>query len=1512
MDKKIKTWRKLIQSENLGDALEDIEMNIRERPDSELNENIFKLLSLLCRTADDCRTADKPNCETGKEIAKLTKLLCSLLINVPDGNKFVKILFKIVNCLISLNLYTDAAEVCCYLQPGNLYNLQDDTMNLLRKVLSLWHTSANNIYMIFTNDSFNTENYNNLKSIIKYEIKMIQIVYKDYTKQLISVINTHLDKIILIEKEKKYFDNFYKGILEYLKETQLHLDKDEKYEIYYHILRVIRHIIYRTIDTIDTGYGTKTFDELCSYFNALLTEDQECYQCFQQFQNFCTTLLVPIEDLVSNNSAKNMQDVVSCQLNIAQKYGYTGSLKWNALIIAEIVEPMFKYWEMCIETDQRVLKHLLDTGILSETMNLFLHIDADEVYIKRVSVKCTHCLDKICTVKKDLYNAIIMKCKCVNLLCKYQVKNISEKVCALARKILEQNVKWIIHEMEECQCKRWIRLWDTCRTLIYNMSILSKHVYEESVRLYSFLCASIFQLYKTESNSESYFKNIIPFALHELSVMHYNNGMDREAMTTSALNALLTYESKAFRIWAKIKKYVSEEIAQLSMLDCLKNDRDKIKNEIGFSIDISKYDVVKLCMHEVKSLLDERIPFTNGVSRVLDKLKKFKLSNYEYAHVVQLLGYYLLGFKHDSSILKYYEQIISDLKQDKSNSVALLCLEANLNFFIFVEELRTMNEQTRVEMENTKFALYAPKLPELVETKSPNIVPAYTMINAKKASSLTLSLQKCLKKWKQLLKCDINEIVKNWEPTLILSLLVIAGEYSRLYRYEDCEAEAWMLAYRLASEIDDYCTIIYVTGRCISLRQIDYNWIATAKEYAIKHRDSKTENVISAIAMFWISLADLYFECGKYDDAKQLLTEARNLLGISYFDNKSVYLLSLDVMIRNSSLYKDNMQHEDYGSYIVKSLLTSRYLHQNLLTEKWKNQTDYLFSCDVLFTTAVNLSMRINSLLSFRGISPDLVRHLKSAQSLGAMLRVGELLKSLCYIDLSRSQLNDCEVKLQGLEHMLGIETFQSSMNVEPVKQMSDCLPVTPTKIVNLSNCDPIRDTPQHVASPVLGKKVFDLPKFTLHTNCDCFMCTNVSYQYLVFAVTCIRAQLYALQNQTTIALDHFYGAFEIRQRLFKEEESALPENWSDDEIGVKRFSWQARVYIVDYINLLINFCYFLKTNVTSRQQNTFDIANLAIDICHRYKLEGHPVYISARELALDNDFQPVLESSDCLKFTVPQSHDIDITSYARASTTLNVCVTPTVQNRPKKPLSIRRKRSPVALKIAKININWSDDEDDNSFSPPLTTCSARKAKFPGAKLVTRKILKDLSDNVNSNMKDSVPKKAESEHELNGNEDNTQRKSIKDIMIKVAPLVSDISETLTNLTNDKSDVPATMENIDKLIENVKSLKINSSTSRKNFKDKTKLTAVDHNKHVNQAVELLKNVAVNEKANGNIDPFTPTKDDKQTQDQNNTPHERKFFKTGLLQKHKENAKLSVNETHNIRTTRSSLRRAKEKL
>lgn len=726
-------------------------MNLDLRLDDKHNRNIFKLLLYLSHTADKYYNKQDYK-DIGKKIAELTRVLCSLLIKVPDANNYVISLYHIIRCLISLSLYKDAASICCHLEPKDLYAPQNGTIDVLVKISSLWHNPINNIYMILNTETLNTANYNQLKNLIKYEVEMIRITYKNYTKHLIIRLNTYLDKIAIINKEiNTYFDDFCKYVMDCLEEAQLYFDEADKYVIYCHILRIICRIVSRIINTTLIQRTVKILNQLFNYFMSLLLRDEECCQCFQQFQDLCIIFLVPVENFVSDH-AKDMRNVIDFNLKIVEKYGYTGALKWNALSISELIETLFTSWEIYI----KIYKQFLDSGILLETMNLVIHVST--LFTKQVLNKCRSCLNEDCTIKNDVYNAVATKCRCINLLCKFPTKTLSKDVCVLARRILEQTVV-LIHEMREYKCKQWTQLWSTCGILIYNMGIVSEHVYEESAYLFSLLCTCIFQFDETESGFKCLaFENPISSVLHRLSAIHYTNGIYREAMTASALNALLSYNqpnTKAFSMWVNIKKKCTvEENTKLSMLECLKNDKEKI-SKIGLSIDISNYDLIQLCLREARSLLEEKITFTNGVSAVIDELKKLKPNDHQYAQVIQLLGHYLLGSDHDSSVLEYYKLTISDLKLNGLNSMAVLCLEANLSFFMFVEELHIMNKQTHTEIENTKFALYAPKLPELLETKSPNVVPAYTMINIKKVSSLMLNMQNSLKKWSQLFTRDM-------------------------------------------------------------------------------------------------------------------------------------------------------------------------------------------------------------------------------------------------------------------------------------------------------------------------------------------------------------------------------------------------------------------------------------------------------------------------------------------------------------------------------------------------------------------------------------------------------------------------------------------------------------------------------------------------------------------------------------------------------------------------------------
>ena len=313
--------------------------------------------------------------------------------------------------------------------------------------------------------------------------------------------------------------------------------------------------------------------------------------------------------------------------------------------------------------------------------------------------------------------------------------------------------------MKQYKCKWWTHLWSTSSALIYNLGIISDCFYEESVSLFSLLFTSIIQFDGIESKSQHInLENPIGFTLHKISTLHYNHNMYREAMTATALNALLNCNdpnSKAFRMWASIKhKSVnSKEITEMTMLACLKKDKSKIE-ELGLSIDLSKYDLIEICLKEAKGLQEAKVNLSIAIQKVLSELKALKVNPIQYALMVQMLVYHSLNFDYDEDILACIKQAVSNLKQIKMDC-NILCLQANLEFYIFVTQLRSVSKKIEMEIENMKFALYAPKVNEIGENESRDVVPAYSMINVKEDSRHMMYLQEALKKWEKCLKQNL-------------------------------------------------------------------------------------------------------------------------------------------------------------------------------------------------------------------------------------------------------------------------------------------------------------------------------------------------------------------------------------------------------------------------------------------------------------------------------------------------------------------------------------------------------------------------------------------------------------------------------------------------------------------------------------------------------------------------------------------------------------------------------------
>ncbi|XP_076643985.1 uncharacterized protein LOC143354109 isoform X2 [Halictus rubicundus] len=1345
IEEKIKKWILLIQAEKLNEVIEGIQISICPDRTNNVNKHIFKLLLYLSHTADKCR---KQNCAIGMEIYRLTCLLCQILTEIPDHNKFASSLFHIVRCLLTVNMYKEASEVCCFLSTEALGSSDSSVSDILVKIANLWHIAVNNAFNLLQRDTCNTKYYYELKEIVKHELKITQIMYKTYTKHLLMKISSYLDKIALIsEASNVCFIEFYTFVIAYLRQTKVFLEEDEKHVIFRHMLHILSKIMCENLNEQGLNFAIQILDNLSSHFKMALRGDKECYKCYELFELFCLAVVKPIDHMVESN-VNNIHGFCNNYERVIRKYGYIGSVKWITFSIVQILEPLFIYWEACLK---RGKKPFLKNGILLEIMNVI--VSTSEYFIHQTSNKCKSCQSKECMVRRDIYNAVVIKTRCINFISKLSTNDLSKDIYRFAQKFLEQNVAHI-YEMKEFKCMCWSQLWSTNGALIYNLSIMAECFYQENVSLLSLLCTSIVQFESIQKKS-MYINLQYPICstLHRLSSLHYNHAMYREAMTASALNALLSYndpDSKAFRMWANIKhkSINNKNIMEMTILSCLKSDRTVIE-ELGLFIELSQYNLIEICLREARNLQEAKVNLSGAIRKVLDEMLMLKATPVQYARVVQMLAYHLLHFDHSENTVDCLKQAISNLKQIESSNY-VLCLQANLEFYIFVTKLYIANKKTQIEMENTKFALYAPRMSEIEENDTRDVVPAYTMINIKEGSKMMMYLETPLKKWNKCIKQNVEEIVKGNEQLIILHTLIIAGEYAHLYRYEKHEINIWKLAYKVASELQDDRAIIYVTGRSISSRYINQNWITTAKKLANKFKDTKDAEMIYAIAVFWISLSDFYFERNMRDEAKKLLDESRKLPGVSFLSNIAVYLYSLDRLLYNCSLYKEDIKHEEYTRYIVETLYTLVNLNEELSTKKWKSQDKHLFSYDILLSATINLSLRMNSLLSFREIGAHLVRRLKTAQSLGATMRVAEVLKSLCYIDLSRSQLHDCEIKLQGLEHILNIETFKASMSRKPMKVITESVS-TPIRVI-----EHVRDIPQNDTSPALRNKCFDLPEFMRHQDCSCYMCQNLSYNYLIFASTHIRAQLYALQNNFEGSLQHFTGAFKIKKKLMKKEKHML-----EDE--TEHFSWQERLYSTDYILLLINFYVFSKNYLKIRHDRSMNILLSAIQLCDIYKLTGHPVYMSAKELLFDYSFQKIIDKIDYSTFTVPDTSNIDMSKYVEKSKTDDtICVTPTINNiRTKKPTTFKRIRNPPLLKLSKVSMNFSDDEDN--ISSPKSEYRRTRSR---SKLTRRKIFtEEYSDNLNKTKEEMNETRRSSSQELSKQqEENMSWRNLRQVV----------------------------------------------------------------------------------------------------------------------------------------------------
>ncbi|XP_015510273.2 uncharacterized protein LOC107217301 isoform X1 [Neodiprion lecontei] len=1320
--RKIQKWIDLILADKLESVASEIKKLSEWDLDPKLNKIIFKALLCLSHSAERLQPLDIQN---GKRIFTIADELCYALIEVPDFIKYFSSLYYVARKLIIMQLYNKAMNIIVWSFAGNIvYGLTPQELDVYPKIASLWRDAAVKVTGTTPPCNLNKADYQLLLDLINNELRVLEVIVKERTMFVLCRTFRYLKNLDILLGQFEYNSNQnHRSIIRsFLARINVGLTGEGKYDVYKDALRFINSATALAITSPQMVNAPTVLADSCSIVETTLSADPELSCCILLYRNMGMILLKSI----SNSKELSHWELSKLRketLNSIQTYQDSKGATLNMQMIDFILQPVLVHWERYIAANNH---EFLKAATMQEILGLIQLMFT--VLNSSWSDGCEVCRDNNCAMRASTHTVTVVSMKCLATLSKIPANDLLSSIFPFVQELLEETVA-AIFDMKQFNCAQWYPLWNNCAIHIYNLSVsCHKVLYEESVYLFSLLCSAIVKFDGLKSsNSLLSMKNPLSYVLHRLCSVHYNHGSYREALTLCALNGLLSYQnadSKAFRMWASIKHTcaTSSDILSLTMLTCLREDTDSF-SLIGIKVRLEDYDLNELCIQELRGLLEGRCNMSLSMQATLDELEILNSGGLVYAQGVQMLGYHMLQYQYDQNFTKYLKRAIIKLKEDKTASNLHLVTAANLDFYTFVVNLHDIIDHTKAEMQTTKFALRAAKSasPEGEPNKSDAVVPAYTKINIVEDSQLFVNLNQALSNWSLCIENNVNNPIEEWHLLMMLRTLVIVGEFCRLHHFSMLEGKAWNLAYKLASNLKDASTCLYVVGRSISLWNVNNDWIKTGNELMTELQTSSEPESNDAIAFFCLGLSKFYFEIGKYEEGAKILDRTVTLPSVHRLKNVQLFLLSMKTALQNYPFCSNDTRCQKQMTYLVKCLYSLLVLMEYSPQPRAGVKKKQLYTSEILLTCTAHLSLCMNSLLSFKEISSHLTNRLKLAQSSGLTLRVAECLKNLCYIDLSRMQLDDCLVKLQGLEYILDIEHIKESQNTKN--------PETLTTGLNKPGC---RDSCVNDSSPVFRKTVFKQPKFLEHINCLCYKCSSVCYQHLVLASTHIRAQLYFLQGYLNEAMSHFGGAFVLQRKMlqFKHCDKFAWQNVPESD-SVKQHPWKCYYNAVEHVLFLINFSRFIRELEFDDRQDGMSVALQAVDICERFHLQSHPVYVSAKEMVFEYQFCNMFQdSADFDKFTVPDPSSINVNKYICTSSNIesSKITTPAMKSRVKKPRTIRRNKTPPLLKLTKVSIDL-DEYEDVSQSPKSSRQGPKASRdhaFP--KSVRRKNLEKYLD----------------------------------------------------------------------------------------------------------------------------------------------------------------------------------------
>ncbi|XP_014227311.1 uncharacterized protein LOC106652711 [Trichogramma pretiosum] len=1320
-----KKWISMAQSMEL-DNLEKCLKSLNKSKGSDQNKNLFKLLLHMSHCADRCR---KEKLSNQVQLYKITKTICDSLTEVPDKNKLFSAVFYIVIYLLEKECYKEAQVITNYVLPGNL--LKDNDLldgSKYQQLSVLWLNSLGK----------------------KFENKWKEIKTKEEVlvdTNLCELIQFHLSTLDYCDDKDGFFLKTLDAYFKKFSDVPL----KESFPYVFIVIQKAAHLItnlkeyapadaYSMFIPLIGSYFFKKSENLNSvldyyrkcdiYFVDCLKKSAPAYNCYKFFREYTINLFetnfMSVEIGARFDKACNTLDIIT------EKYGSNNHCLIETMAaISSSFDTIFNKWENV------VMKKFVNTKLTNEnivTMGKFVKKFV-AIYKNRRFNKnyiCKKCPNNTkCHIETEIFNAASFASSYVKVLTKYTLENMNDEIFSCCSSILEELLA-IFNKLDESNCRYVSPMWAICGRTIFNFGLISEGKYSaQLIHLYELLCKEVIKRDGLNSQVSSFgLENPVATALHRLCNANFNQEKFENALVYTAYNALLsineTRKRKACDMWAslKLKLIENEKIQKLTLLECLRKDTE-VATKLGIKLDLSTYDLKDLCLRELKSLLTLKSNVTVAMKETIAELE---IINHPigYAQGVLLLCFHSMQLISRDYILDYINKALEKLK--KLKTPVAQCMVANLKFFVIIEEFKARTKAICEQMDDASFTVKSFKIIQGIKNddleKQEEIVPTYGGITIEEDNKYSQRMRNCLDLWEMCIQKHSATIIEDWEPKFTLETILICGEYCRLYKFSIVEASVWRIAHKLATDLNDSVACIYVTSRSVSIRSINENWIKDAENRVETIKNSSKAIETDAVILFLLSLADFYFDCNMIEKGKELLDRAEKMNFYDMLANAKLFIYATEIKFRNYYLINTDPSQEDYCKFLVEIHYSMINLH-DILQEpcRFWNIKYFLMGMDQLLETMCTIVIPMNSLLSFREIIAHLTYGLAFAQKHGITLRIAQLLKYHINIDLLRLQIEQCETRLQDLEHILCLENFQKSMKTRLPDEISS------------ENFHPgVRDAgitmSRNNASPELKKKLFDLPSFIDHSSrCECAECTNLLYQYLVFTCAHQRAQLYSIMNYPREAEQHFHSASVIKAHLDDRDTDKVRQH--------KMFKWKRKQeFVIDRMLCMLDLSMFIIDFKSDRKDDALMLIEEVLEIAKESDLTKHCVTVYAMELYFQHHVYELFE--DKTSISVP--HDIPITITNKPT---DGCTTP---KQAEKPVSRNRRgkpKSPTPVPVPVIIIQDDSPVDNKTKDKTTKTENAeaeKKSAVPrvNARKVRRKILVDEVDETTSSDEQTI------------------------------------------------------------------------------------------------------------------------------------------------------------------------------